>query len=107
MQKEELLKELYTQDEIGKEIILEKLIFCHFSDEQNFENYFKIEELGERELFCLIGLLYHQDCFFMISDIINRHESRFLSHRDSLLKEIDFSERFHSRLSRLNSITKN
>lgn len=104
MQKEELLKEFCAQDEIGKEMILEKFVFCQFSDEQNFENYFKIDELGERELFCLIGFLYHQDCFFMMSDIINRHESRFLSHRDSLLKEIDFSERFHSRLARLNNI---
>ena len=51
MRKEKLLKEFYAQDEIGKEMILEKLIFCHFSDEQNFENYFKIDELEERELF--------------------------------------------------------
>ena len=101
MRKEKLLKEFHAQDEIGKEMILEKFVFCHFSDEQNFENYFKIDELGERELFCLIGFLYHQDCFFMISDILSRHESRFLSHQDSLLKEIDFSERFYSRLERL------
>ena len=32
MQKEELLKEFYAQDEIGKEMILEKLVFCHFSE---------------------------------------------------------------------------
>lgn len=102
MQKEELLKAVYMQqDEIGKEMILEKLIFCHFSDEKSFENYFKIDELEERDLFCLIGFLYHQDCFFMISNIVNRHRGRFLSHRDSLLKEIDFSERFYSRLERL------
>lgn len=105
MRIEKLLKELYTQDEIGKEIILEKFVFCQFSDEQIFENYFKIDELGERELFRLIGFLYHQDCFFMISDIVNRHQGRFLSHRDSLLKEIDFSERFHSRIARLSNIT--
>ena len=101
MRKEKLLKEFYTQDEIGKEMILEQFVFCHFADEQNFENYFKIDELGERELFCLIGFLYYQDCFFMISDIINRHKDRFLSHRESLIKEIDFSERFYSRLARL------
>lgn len=101
MPKEELLKEFYAQNEIGKEMILEKFVFCHFSDEQNFENYFKIDELGEKEFFCLISLLYHQDCFLMISDIIKRYENRFLSHQDSFLKEIDFSERFQSRLTRM------
>lgn len=58
------------------------------------------DELGEKEFFCLISL-FHQDCFLMISDIIKRYENRFLSHRDSFLKEIDFSECFQSRLTRM------
>ena len=64
MRIERLLKELYVQDEIRKEMILEKYVFVIF------------------------------------------RMSRVLSHRDSLLKEIDFSERFYLRLARLNNITK-
>ncbi|MDE5598914.1 MAG: hypothetical protein K2J04_13940 [Lachnospiraceae bacterium] len=62
MRIERLLKELYVQDEIRKEMILEKYVFVIF------------------------------------------RMSRVLFHRDSLLKEIDFSERFHSRIARLNNI---
>lgn len=102
MDKEEVLREFYIQDKKEKEMMLEKFVFCHFSSEKDFENYFRIDELEEGELFRLISFLYHQDCFLMIMDIISRHKSRFLSHRDSFLGEISFSKRFYSRLERLN-----
>lgn len=104
MEKEQILQQLHLQTNENKELLLEKLVFCQFADEHDFENYFRIEELNESDLLCLIDLLYHQDCFFMMMDIINRYKERFVSYDESVLKELDFSEQFMSRIAKLNSV---
>lgn len=85
--------------------MLEKFVFCESSDEKNFENYYRIKELDEGELFCLISFLYHQDCFLMMLDIMNRYKELFVSHDISLLNEIDFSEQFISRFAKLRNFS--
>ena len=92
MDKKQILQRYFSQTNEDKSILLEKLAFCGFSDEYDFENYFRIDELEESELFCLISALYHQDCFLMMLDIMNRYRERFVLHDESLLKELDFSE---------------
>lgn len=104
MEKEQMLQQLFSQTNEDKHMLMEKLVFCKFSDEYDFENYFRIAELEESELFCLISFLYHQDCFLMMLDIMNRYRERFISHDESLLKELDFTKQFISRVSRLYSI---
>lgn len=101
--KNDVLKKFISQNE-DMNILLEKLVFCQFADEHDFANYFRINELEESELFCLIGFLYHQDCFLMMLDIMNRHMERFISHNISLLKEIDISEQFIKRLESFMSV---
>lgn len=98
-----ILKKFLSQDE-DKDILLEKLVFCQFADKYDFENYFRIKELEEGELFRLISFLYHQDCFLMLLDIMNRYKERFVSHNTSFLKELDFSEQFISRLESFMSV---
>lgn len=104
MEKEQILQRLFSQTKEDKEILLEQLVFCKFADEYDFENYFRIGELKESDLFCLISFLYHQDCFLMMLDIMNRYRDRFVSHDESLLRELDFSEQFISRIARLENV---
>ena len=91
MEKEQILQQLFSQTKEDKDILMEQLVFCKFANEYDFENYFRIGKLKESDLFCLISFLYHQDCFLMMLDIMNRYRDRFVSHDESLLKELDFS----------------
>ncbi len=106
MDKEQILQRLFSQTKEDKDILLEQLVFCKFADEYDFENYFRIGKLRESDLFCLISFLYHQDCFLMMLDIMNRYRDRFVSHDESLLRELDFSEQFISRIARLENAAK-
>ncbi len=103
MNREEILKKFYLQNDEGKDMLLEKLVFCNFSDDQDFENYFRIDELKESELFCLISFLYQQDCFLMLLDIMKRYKERFISWDMSVIREMNFSEKFVSRLVKLDN----
>ena len=101
MKKEELVRKFYMQKGEEKELFLEKLIFCNFSEERDFENYFKVGELEESELFCLISFLYHEDCFFMMMEILNNYKQHFLSAGVFELEEFDFSEKLLKRWERM------
>ena len=83
MEKEQILQQLFSQTKEDKDILLEQL---------------------ESDLFCLISFLYHQDCFLMMLDIMNRYRDRFVSHDESLLKELDFSEQFMSRIEKIKGV---
>ncbi len=104
MGKEQMLQRLQSLVEEDKSMLLEKLTFCKFADDYDFENYFRIEELNESELLCLISFLHHQDCFFMIRDIMNRYKDKFNLQDESILEELDFSEQFNARLARMDAI---
>lgn len=101
MNKEEMIKKLNVDNKKDKEKILERITFCHFADDWDFENYFKLNMITESEFFCLISFLYQQECFLMMLDIMNRYQERFLSLDSVLLEEIDFSEHFYLKLKRL------
>lgn len=103
MDKEQMLERFYLQDDEGKDMLLEKLIFCQFSDEHDFENYFRLDELNEGELFCLISFLYKQDCFLMLFDIMEKYRERLISYDVSTIKEMEFSEEFIERFKRLDN----
>lgn len=107
MNKKEIIKKLNVDNKKDKEKVLEKITFCHFADDWDFENYFKLDVIKESEFFCLISFLYQQDCFLMILDIMNRYQERFLFLDSVSLDEIDFSERFYLRLERLENFLKN
>lgn len=104
MKKEQILQQLFSQSNQEKALLLEKLVFCKLSDKYDFENYFRIGELRDSELLCLISFLYHQDCFLMMLDIMDRYRERFVFYDESLLKELDFSEELIARMERLNSL---
>ena len=91
MEKEQILQQLFSQTKEDKDILLEQLVF-------------RIGKLKESDLFCLISFLYHQDCFLMMLDIMNRYRDRFVSHDESLLKELDFSEQFMSRIEKIKGV---
>lgn len=101
MNKKILMQSYVAQDDDKKNIFLENLIFCQYADEHYFENYFRIEELEESELFELISFLYHQDCFLMMSEIMNKHKERFITFGEVTLEQVDISEQFISRLKRM------
>lgn len=104
--KEDTLNRFLSQDE-ERCLLLEKLVFAQFADDYDFDNYFRIEELEESELFCLVSFLYDRDCFLMMLDIMNRYKERFVSHDESFIEEIDFTSRYVSRLERLEHFGKN
>lgn len=105
MKKEELVRKFYMQKE-EKELFLEKLIFCNFSEQRDFENYFKVGELEESELFYLISFLYHEDCFFMMLEILNNYKQHFHSAGVFELEEFDFSEKLLKRWERMEKLQK-
>ena len=88
MEKEQILQQLFSQTKEDKDILLEQLVFCKFANEYDFENYFRIGKLKESDLFCLISFLYHQDCFLMMLDIMNRYRDRFVSQFMSRIEKI-------------------
>lgn len=101
MDKKELLKKYEEQDSMGKALMLEKLAFCKFADRYDFENYFRIGELKDSELLCLVSFLYHQECFLMILDIMERYRERFIFGDSSILEEIELDDDFMERISKV------
>ncbi len=101
MYKKELKKIYNEQDSAGKALMLEKLAFCKFADCYDFENYFRIGELRDSELFCLVSFLYHHDCFLMIRDIMNQYKEKFIFADTSLLRELELDDDLTGRLSRI------
>lgn len=102
MEKEQMLNQLFSQTNENKNIVLEKMVFCKFADDYDFENYFRIEDISESELVCLLSFLHHQDCYLMMLDIMSRYKERFDLQDESILEELDLSQQFISRLKRMN-----
>ncbi|MBD5531586.1 MAG: hypothetical protein HDQ98_05190 [Lachnospiraceae bacterium] len=101
MDKKELLKKYEEQDSMGKALMLEKLAFCKFADRYDFENYFRIGELKDSELLCLVSFLYHQECFLMMLDIMERYQERFIFGDSSILDEAEPDDDFMERISKV------
>ncbi len=101
MDKKELQKKYEEQDSMGRELLLENLAFCKFADDYDFENYFKINELNDSELLCLVSFLYHQECYLMLMDMMNRYKERFILADSSLLREFEPDDILIKRLSRI------
>ncbi len=96
------LREIYEeQDGVGKELLLEKVAFCKFADQYDFENYFRIGELKDSELLCLASLLYHQECFLMLLDVMSRYKERFIFADTSILREFEPDDTLMERFSRI------
>ena len=101
MDKKELQKKYGEQDSTGRELLLEKLAFCKFADNYDFENYFKTGELSDSELLCLASFLYHQECYLMLMDMMNRYKERFILADSSQLQEFEPDDALMERLSRI------
>ncbi|WP_289691286.1 hypothetical protein [Bacteroides acidifaciens] len=101
MDKKELQKKYEEQDGMGRELLLEKLAFCKFADNYDFENYFKIGELSDSELLCLASFLYQQDCFLMLMEMLERYKEKFVLADSSLLRELEPDDALMERLSRI------
>lgn len=86
---------------------IEKITFCSFADDWEFKNYFRLDELEESELDSLVSFLYQQDCYLMMLDVLNRYRERFTSQGVSLFDEVDFSDRFWSKLKKMESLAEN
>ena len=105
MDKKELQKKYEEQDSTGRELLLEKLAFCKFADNYDFENYFRIGELSDSELLCLASFLYHQECYLMLMDIMNHYKERFIFADTSLLREFEPDNTLMERISRIDILT--
>ena len=105
MDKKELRKRYEEQDGMGKALLLEKLAFCKFADRYDFENYFRIEELKDSELLCLVGFLYHHECYLMLMDIMNNYKEKFIFADTSLLREFEPDNTLMERISRIDILT--
>ena len=101
MDKKELRKRYEEQDGMGKALLLEKLAFCKFADRYDFENYFRAGELSDSELLCLASFLYHQECYLMLMDMINRYKEKFILADSSQLQEFEPDDALMERLSRI------
>lgn len=101
MDRKELGETYEEQDRIGKALLLEKLAFCKFADQYDFENYFRIRELKDSELLCLASLLYHQECFLMLHDVMSRYKERFIFADTSILREFELDDTLMERISRI------
>lgn len=101
MDREELMRKYDALDEKGKAEMLEKVAFCSLSDDWDFNNYLRIGELKECELASLVSFLFQQDCFLMLSDILDSFRERFVSHDTTLLGEVPLSGQFCARMAKL------
>ena len=105
MDKKELRERYEKLDGMGKALLLEKLAFCKFADRYDFENYFRIEELKDSELLCLVSFLYHHDCYLMLMDIMNNYKEKFIFADTSLLREFEPDNTLMERISRIDILT--
>ena len=105
MDKKDLRKRYEEQDDMGKALLLEELAFYKFADCYDFENYFRIGELKDSELLCLISFLYHHECFLMLLDIMNHYKERFIFADTSLLREFEPDDTLMERISRIDILT--
>ena len=101
MDKKELRERYEKLDGMGKALLLEKLAFCKFADRYDFENYFRIGELKDSELLCLVSFLYHHECFLMLMDIMKHYKERFIFADTSLLREFEPDDTLMERISRI------
>ena len=105
MDKKELRERYEKLDGMGKALLLEKLAFCKFADRYDFENYFRIEELKDSELLCLVSFLYHHECYLMLMDIMNKYKEKFIFADTSLLREFEPDNTLMERISRIDILT--
>ena len=105
MDKKELRERYEKLDGMGKALLLEKLAFCKFADRYDFENYFRIEELKDSELLCLVSFLYHHECYLMLMDIMNNYKEKFIFADTSLLREFEPDNTLMERISRIDILT--
>ena len=101
MDKKELQKSYDKLDRVVKALLLEKLAFCKFADQNDYENYFRIKELKDSELLCLTSCLYHHGCFLLLLSIMSRYEERFIFTDSSPLQEFEPDDALMERLSRV------
>ena len=90
---------------MGKALLLEKLTFCKFADDFDFENYFRIKELTESELLCLASFFHYHECYLMLLDVMNHHKEKFAFTEDSLLQELEVDDVFMERISRIDALS--
>ena len=105
MDKKELRERYEKLDGMGKALLLEKLAFCKFADRYDFEKYFRIEELKDSELLCLVSFLYHHECYLMLMDIMNKYKEKFIFADTSLLREFEPDNTLMERNSRIDILT--
>jgi hypothetical protein len=105
MDKNELQKKYEEQDSMGRELLVEKLAFCKFADCYDFENYFRINELSDSELLCLASFLYHQECYMMLMDMLNRYKERFILADSARLWEFEPDDALMERVSRISVLS--
>lgn len=101
MNKENFNKMNLAQDTQEKLLLSEYMVFCQYADTFDFNNYFRLDELSECELFSIFDFLYHEDCFLMLQNLLNKYNDKLLYSENAGMNDVELRNDFDARLEKL------
>lgn len=105
MDKEETKKRYKQLCRTERTFLAEVYEVCNNLNSDVFGNLFKIGDLSERDFFCIVDFLYHNDCFVLLYQMMASYPERFmcldlLVSRDTEVRD-DLEERLERFLKHL------
>ncbi|MCI8370848.1 MAG: hypothetical protein HFI75_00340 [Lachnospiraceae bacterium] len=88
-------------NEEDRQLLSEYMIFCQYADTFDFNNYFRLDELTESELMSIFDFLYHEDCFLMMQNLLNKYNRKLFYFEKSFLETTCIRNDFQDRLDKL------
>ena len=100
----EKLVEMYEQlstNTFERCLYIEYILFCNFASENEFNNYFNIEEIKDAEFFKLVDFLYDHNCYNLLYRLLRDNRERTTKNPDkSVLENIDFHSCIDKRMKK-------
>ncbi|MCH5249033.1 MAG: hypothetical protein J1E98_03850 [Lachnospiraceae bacterium] len=100
----EKLVEIYEQlstNTFERCLYIEYILFCNFASENEFNNYFNIEEIKDAEFFKLVDFLHNHNCYNLLYRVLRDNRERIATNPDiNTLKDIDFRSDIDKRMER-------
>ena len=82
-------------------LYIEYILFCNFASENEFNNYFRIEEIKDTEFFKLVDFLYNHNCYNLLYRLLRNNRERIISNPDiNILKDVNFRSDIDKRMER-------
>lgn len=103
MKKKKLIKNYKKIEDIEQQKLFhEYAIFCNYAETEVFENFLKIDEIGDFDFYCLIESFFKLDCYNMLYRVLKQNHERIINSQELAPEDLediklrsDFKDRFN------------